>query len=63
MYRKIKFKCSRLAIREIYFGGLIIVVIEIFEFPKMCIYIHDDSHINNTSFEMFHLEKVQHQPS
>jgi hypothetical protein len=26
----------------------------------MCIYIHDDSHNNSTTFEVFHLEKIQH---
>jgi len=33
------------------FEGLNIVIIEIFEFQKMCINMHDGSNINNTSFE------------
>ncbi len=33
------------------FEGFNIVIIEIFEFQKMCINMHDDSNINNTSFE------------
>jgi hypothetical protein len=40
------------------FEGLNIVIIEIFEFQKMCINMHDGSNINNTSFEQFDLDKV-----
>jgi hypothetical protein len=29
----------------------------------MCIYMHDGSHINNLSFELFDLENVSYQPS
>jgi hypothetical protein len=40
------------------FEGFNIVIIEIFEFFKMCINMHDGSNVNNTSFEQFDLEKI-----
>jgi hypothetical protein len=58
MYRIVKFKFSRHKGNLLW--GAYHCHIQIFKFQKMCIYIHDDSHIISTSFEMFHLEKVQH---
>ncbi len=37
--------------KKLTFEGLKIVIIEIFKFQKICINMHDDSNINNTSFE------------
>jgi hypothetical protein len=43
-----------------FFEGLNIVIVEVFKFQnKMCIYMLDVSNIKNTSFEYFHLEKIQ----
>jgi hypothetical protein len=44
------------------FEGLYIVIIQKFKFQKMCIKVHNDLNIINTSFELFDLEIVQYQP-
>jgi hypothetical protein len=44
------------------FEGLHIIIIQKFKFQKMCLKVHNDSNISNTSFVLFKLENVQYQP-
>jgi len=59
-YQKICFGCQIYVYGKFTFEGLHIVIIQKFEFQKMCIKVHNGLNISNTLFELFDLENVQY---
>jgi hypothetical protein len=59
-YQKTCFGCQIWVYEKLTFEGLHIIIIQKFKFQKMSIKVHNDSNINNTSFELFDLENMQY---